>query len=178
MNRQSTLHEVLGERFTELLVDLSYQRIREIERLNPNCSANELLNKIGQLYFNKNEIIDDNYANIILVIIIDYYSNLPNTDISNYLTIRNEKVLIKEIIINIAEYIKDANLYKYLREKHNYTIKELSALINITATTIKKWETGQSHPKLSMAVKLTTIYHIPLSEFLYEKNKKSIIWRR
>lgn len=61
--------------------------------------------------------------------------------------------------------MKYEKLKKY-REKNNYTIKELSDIINVSEKEIKSWENGALEPNIKYIKKLCQIYNEPLSSFV------------
>lgn len=55
---------------------------------------------------------------------------------------------------------------KYLREKNNLSIKELSHNLNITPQTLKKWETKHTNISSKKLVMLSKIFKVKVDYLL------------
>lgn len=58
------------------------------------------------------------------------------------------------------------NTIKSLREKKNYTQKQLADLINVSDKTISKWETGKGLPDISLLDPLAKSLNVSVAELL------------
>ncbi len=53
-----------------------------------------------------------------------------------------------------------------LREKHNYTQRELSKALNITPACLSKYETGRSTPSPDMLIKIADTFNVSVDYLL------------
>lgn len=60
-----------------------------------------------------------------------------------------------------------------LRKERNMSQEELASVINVSRTTISKWETGESLPDVYNAVALANIFHITLDNLVLGGNQKT-----
>lgn len=57
---------------------------------------------------------------------------------------------------------------KYLRKKKNLSCKDLSSALGYKSdSTVQKWESGQSMPPVTSAVKLAEFFNVNLSDLVY-----------
>ena len=54
-----------------------------------------------------------------------------------------------------------------IRVKNHLTTRKMGALLGVSATTIVKWETGQTHPKRSNILKICKVFHCSPSWLVY-----------
>lgn len=69
--------------------------------------------------------------------------------------------------------IEGKNL-KDLREKHNYTIEYVCKYLDVSRSTIRRWETENSLDSIEHAKKLSELYNVPLSYFLGKENENAV----
>ena len=55
---------------------------------------------------------------------------------------------------------------KALRQKQQFTQKELAKRLNISSKTVSKWETGRGCPDISLLEPLATVFGVSLTELL------------
>ncbi len=53
-----------------------------------------------------------------------------------------------------------------LRGRSQYTLEGLAEIINVSRQTVAKWENGESYPDITNLVRLTTLFHVTLDEFV------------
>jgi HTH-type transcriptional regulator, cell division transcriptional repressor len=54
-----------------------------------------------------------------------------------------------------------------LRAKNNLTTRKMGELLGVSATTIVKWESGQTHPKRSNVLKICKVFQCSPSWLVY-----------
>ena len=55
---------------------------------------------------------------------------------------------------------------RILRQRNNYTLEQLSEIIDVSRQTIAKWEMGETLPDIANCVKLVTLFKVTLDEFV------------
>lgn len=68
----------------------------------------------------------------------------------------------------MTEYVKGSNI-KILREKKNYTQKQLGEILSLSEKTISKWETGRGLPDISILPALAKSLDVSVSELISGK---------
>lgn len=53
-----------------------------------------------------------------------------------------------------------------LREDRNYTQKELAKMLNISASSLSKYETGRSEPSISLLIQISDLFEVPVDYIL------------
>lgn len=56
--------------------------------------------------------------------------------------------------------------FKLAREKNGLKQKELAAAINVDRSTIAKWETGASHPRVELLPKIASVLNCTVDDLL------------
>lgn len=61
------------------------------------------------------------------------------------------------------------NKIKHFRMKSNMTQYDLAKKLNLSRTTITKWETGKAYPRTQMLLKLAEVLNCTTQDLLYQK---------
>ena len=66
-------------------------------------------------------------------------------------------------------------LLKDLRKQSGLTQKQLSQKLDVTVTTIGRWESNYKMPSIERLIELSRIFHVPLNYLVGIEKEKSIV---